>query len=57
MSLDNKEVCNQCPNHCPITDLKCPRGRSAMLGENPEDDEEMHHGRHGGHGRDRKSVV
>lgn len=33
MSDENKKVCNQCPNHCPITDLKCSEGRKALKRE------------------------
>ena len=33
MSDENKKVCNQCPNHCPITDLKCSEGRMALKRE------------------------
>ncbi|MGN0404556.1 MAG: hypothetical protein ACI4F1_04990, partial [Bariatricus sp.] len=53
MTLENKEVkvCDQCPNHCPVTELRCPRGRRAMLGENQAEQMqyEGHHG-HGEHG-------
>lgn len=46
MTIDNKEYCNQCPNHCPITDLKCPRGRRALQGT--EENENIYSG-HEGH--------
>ena len=44
MTSENKEVCTQCPNHCPISDLKCGRGRRAMLGEGQEHGEMREHG-------------
>lgn len=56
MTTENKEYCNQCPNHCPITDLKCPRGRRALQGEegsesgHREHDEYKGHRGHGDHG-------
>lgn len=50
MTTENKEYCNQCPNHCPITDLKCPRGRRALQGEEGNESGHRGHGRHGGHG-------
>lgn len=49
MTIENKEVCNQCPNHCPITEFKCPRGKMALEGGHPEHGEFHGHGRHPGH--------
>lgn len=33
MTDENRKVCKQCPNHCPITDLKCAEGRKALRRE------------------------
>ena len=51
MTIEKNEVCTQCPNHCPITALRCPRGRRAMLGEMEYGASEgrHHHGGHEGH--------
>lgn len=53
MTSENKEVCTQCPNHCPISDLKCGRGRRAMLGEGQEHGEMHERGEGRGHGEGR----
>ena len=49
MTIEKNEVCTQCPNHCPITALRCPRGRRAMLGEMEYGAPEGRH-HHGGQG-------
>lgn len=55
MTTENREVkvCNQCPNQCPITDLKCPKGRRTLEGESFEGGEESHgeHGERKGNGK------
>lgn len=50
MTMENKDVCTQCPNHCPITDLRCPRGRAALGGQSDQMEEHGGHGSHGRHG-------
>lgn len=48
MNNADKNFCTQCPNHCPVTDLKCGRGRSyfGQQGEMTEEkrDHEGHYG-------------
>ena len=46
--MEEKELkyCNQCPNHCPETALKCGRGKeffSQMQEGNAEAGEELYH--------------
>lgn len=51
MADDNKKVCNQCPNHCPISNLKCSEGRKAMQRANQGQGE--YAGQEGRHGHER----
>ncbi len=49
MENANKDYCTQCPNQCPVTDLKCGRGRNYFsqtegkeLGKNQEQSNHWH---------------
>lgn len=48
----NMNHCTQCPNQCPVTDLKCGRGRRffEQQGVLPEDNREHKRGRRHKHG-------
>lgn len=60
--MEKTEVCMQCSRHCPITELRCGRGRAALnretgVGtqlEHTERDYSRHHGRRRGHGEGHK---
>ena len=48
----NMEHCTQCPNQCPVTDLKCGRGRK-YFGQQSEGEKEDHRHEHGAEYRER----
>lgn len=56
--MEKIEVCMQCSRHCPITELRCGRGRAALNGEtgegirsgHAERDYSRHHSKRHGHG-------
>lgn len=45
----NVEYCTQCPNQCPVTDLKCGRGRKYFGQQSEREKEEHGHGPREGH--------